>query len=529
MALGGQRQIVFITGEQGIGKTALADEFVRRAAASVPGLRIARGQCLESYGPKEAYYPMLEALGQLLRGPSAPSVIHTLAAQAPTWLVQFPARVRHEHRDVLQAEILGATRERMLREINEALETISAEQPLLVLFEDLHWADIPTVDLISTLARGRAGAKLMLLATCRPVDLTISNHSLKGLMHDLVVHQLSHELALQPLGIAEVAEYLSPSLQADLPKGLVEILHRHSDGNPLFLVAALEDLIQRGLLSQENGHWRLTIPVEEIDFRVPENLREMIEARIARLSVEEQRALEAASVSGTAFCVSVVASVTNVDFESFEELCEQLARRHHIVRSAAPLQLPDGRVVPRYEFVHGLYRELLYHGQAWGRRAKLHQRIGERLEVLSANWPGEVALELAHHFEASSDWSRAVKYLRLAADTAIRRLAQAEALGILHRALDLASKLPQAERTLAEKKILSKLAMTYADIESDDEHQQRHADLAESLQLVEVTGELRASRTESAIPTTRTQRVFATPITPAMSSTSALTREHQLI
>ena len=78
----------------------------------------------------------------------------------------------------------------------------------------------------------------------------------------------------------------------------------------------------------------------------------------------------------------------------------------------------------------------------------------------------------------------------MTADTAIRRLAYAEAFGILHRALDLARKLPQAERTLAERKILSKLAMTYADIKSDDEHQQRHADLAESLQLVDVTGEL---------------------------------------
>src|SRR4030095_11143826 len=107
-----------------------------------------------------------------LRGPSAPSVIHTLTAQAPTWLVQFPALVRHEHRSVLQAEILGATRERMLREINEALETISAEQPLMLLFEDLHWADTSTVDLISTRARARARRRQTDAAShlppCRP-------------------------------------------------------------------------------------------------------------------------------------------------------------------------------------------------------------------------------------------------------------------------------------------------------------------------------------------------------------------------
>ncbi len=116
-ALDGKRQIAFITGESGIGKTALADEFQRQAAADVPGIRIARGQCVEGYGGKEVYYPVLEALGQLCRGPSADAVVHALAAEAPTWLIQFPALLKPEHRESLQREILGATRERMLREI----------------------------------------------------------------------------------------------------------------------------------------------------------------------------------------------------------------------------------------------------------------------------------------------------------------------------------------------------------------------------------------------------------------------------
>ena len=127
-ALRGERQIVFITGEPGIGKTALADAFQRQAAVEAPGLRIARGQCVEGYGGKEAYYPMLEALGQLCRGTGGDSVVQILAAQAPTWLVQFPALVKPEQREMLQREILGSTRERMLREIGDALETISSEK-----------------------------------------------------------------------------------------------------------------------------------------------------------------------------------------------------------------------------------------------------------------------------------------------------------------------------------------------------------------------------------------------------------------
>ena len=118
-ALRGQRQIVFVTGEPGIGKTAMVDVFQQQAAADVPGLRLACGQCLEGYGGKEAYYPMLEALGQLCRGAGGDAVVQALAVHAPTWLVQFPALVTREHRDTLQRELLGATRERMLRELAE--------------------------------------------------------------------------------------------------------------------------------------------------------------------------------------------------------------------------------------------------------------------------------------------------------------------------------------------------------------------------------------------------------------------------
>src|SRR6202040_1855519 len=124
---------------------------------------------VEGYGGKEPYYPMLEALGQLCRGHEGESVVATLAAQAPTWLAQFPALLKREHRETLQREILGATRERMLREISEAVETITAETPLMLVFEDLQWVDQATVDLISALARRRAPAKLLLIATYRSV------------------------------------------------------------------------------------------------------------------------------------------------------------------------------------------------------------------------------------------------------------------------------------------------------------------------------------------------------------------------
>src|SRR6202166_727216 len=148
----GQRQIVFVTGEPGIGKTALADEFQRLATAEVASLRIGRGQCIEGYGGIEAYYPVLEALAQLCRGTSGAALLQTLAAPAPTWLVQLPALINGEQCKAFRHEIVGGTPSRMLREMSEALEAITTELPLLLVFEDLHWADHPTVDLISALA-----------------------------------------------------------------------------------------------------------------------------------------------------------------------------------------------------------------------------------------------------------------------------------------------------------------------------------------------------------------------------------------
>jgi DNA-binding winged helix-turn-helix (wHTH) protein len=146
-AMHGQRQIVFVGGEPGIGKTALVDAFHQRAARQ-PNVRIARGQCVEGFGGKEPYYPMLEALGQLLRDRNGAPVLQILTTQAPTWLVQFPSFVQAAQREALQREILGATRERMLREICEALESLTQTNPLIVVFEDLQWVDPSTLDLI---------------------------------------------------------------------------------------------------------------------------------------------------------------------------------------------------------------------------------------------------------------------------------------------------------------------------------------------------------------------------------------------
>jgi predicted ATPase/DNA-binding winged helix-turn-helix (wHTH) protein len=459
----GERQIVFITGEAGIGKTALADEFRRQSLATALCLCVATGQCVEGYGGKEPYYPMLDALGRLCAGPEADWIVEILAARAPTWLVQLPALLNREHRKLLQREIRGITRERMLREICEALETMTAECPLLLVFEDLQWVDHSTVDLISALARRQGPARLMLIATCRPLDWEPRDHPLKALKQDLLVHRLCREFALPPLTEAEVGEYLAArSSGTSLPQGLSALLHRHSEGNPLFMVAALDHMTKRALISRQNGSWRLQVPLAQIDLAVPDDLRRMIEAQLERLAVDEQRVLELASIAGASFSATVINAVADVDPQMFEDLCEDLSRRHQIVRWTATQHFPDGATSERYEFVHALYRQVLYDRVAPRRRAKLHQRIGARLEVLHPEPTDEVVPELAHHFEAAADWPRAVEYLRLEADIARRRFAHSQADSLLQRALELVSRLPEAERAPKELELLAKLAANRA-------------------------------------------------------------------
>lgn len=137
-------------------------------------------------------------------------------------------------------------------------------------------------------------------------------------------------------------------------------------------------MTQRGFVSRENGTWKLDVPLEEIDPQVPESLRQMIEARIDRLSEEERPALEVASVAGVSFSTAVSAAGANMDMESCENSCEELSRRRQKVHSADPQHFPDGIASSRYEFVHALYREVLYQRQSPGRRAKLHLRVAER-------------------------------------------------------------------------------------------------------------------------------------------------------
>jgi len=441
-AINGQRQVIFVTGEAGIGKTTLVDMFHQRAAFR-PNLRIARGQCVEGFGGKEAYYPVLEAFGQLIRDAADSPIVQILIKRAPTWLIQFSTLVKPEQRAALQRETLGATRERMVREICEALEAVTVENPLLLILEDLQWVDPSTLDVISALARRRGPAKLVVLGTYRPADVVILQSPLKSFKQDLLIHTLCEELLLERLEKTEIGKYLEAKFPGNsLPSGLSNLVYQHSGGNPLFMVAIVQGLLKDGLIAQEQGRWTLTKPLQSIDPGVPDTLQQMIELQFGLLNASEQRILKCASVAGERFSVWTITRALDIDPGQIEDLCESLAEKQHFLNSSGIQELANGEFSARYEFKHSLYRQAIYNKLSDGHRSKLHRQLGERGEEIFAKGTKEIAAELAMHFERGRDYKRAAKYLQQAADNAIRRFAYHEAVGLSRRGLELLDRLP---------------------------------------------------------------------------------------
>ncbi len=441
----GHRQVVFLSGEVGIGKTAVVEAFLAGVAAD-PEVWTARGQCLEQYGAGEGYLPVLEALGRLCRAPGREDLVALLGSHAPTWLAQMPWLVGAARRESLRRDTLGATRDRMLRELAEVLETLTAERTLVLVLEDLQWSDPSTLDLLAVLARRREAARLVVLGTYRPVEVIVAAHPLRSVHQELRLHGLCTDVPLELLDRAAVERYLALRFPGHaFPAALADALERRTEGNPLFLVTVADVLVGQGDVAERDGSWQLTVPLAEIERHVPDSLRRMIEQQVDRLDADDRRVLEAAAVAGIEFSAAAVAAALEADLLVVEDRCQTLARRGQFLAAAPTRELPDGTPLARYEFVHGLHQHVLHDGVPPARRARLHLAVGSWLEGASGARAADVAAELAVHFEHGRDDRRAIRHLRRAADTDLQRHANREALAHLERALRLVDRLPAEE------------------------------------------------------------------------------------
>ena len=454
--LAGERQMIFVIGEAGIGKTALVDTFARYAGFD-RSIRIGTGQCLEQYGVGEAYMPILEAIGRLCREDER--VVEVLRAHAPMWLMQMPSLLSNAEREALSREVSGATRERMLREMGEALEALTAEQPLVLILEDLHWSDYATLDLISYIATQRRPAHLMVIATYRTVELIVSGHPLKAVKQELLGKQQCEELPLAYLNEEAIAKYLSVRFPGNsFPDGLASLICERTEGNPLFMVNVVDYLLTDGLIVRHEGNWQLVAGIETVEIGVPDSIKQMIEKQIDVLDPEIQRILEAASVAGREFSTLAIVAALAEDRANVEARCDQLARQRRFIHDCGVQVLPNGEVAGRYGFIHALYRNVLCNRVSSTRRVQFHRRIGERGEEIYGERAREIATELAMHFERGSDYERAVKYLKQAADNAIRRFAYQEAVTLAQRGLELVANLPDT-RARTEQELCLQLTL----------------------------------------------------------------------
>jgi DNA-binding winged helix-turn-helix (wHTH) protein len=442
-AAAGQRRVVVVSGEAGIGKTALMDAFAGAACADGPAIS-ARGQCVPGVGGTEQYYPVMEVLGHLCASPEGSAACRTLERVAPAWLAMLGREsVAGEGRAGVPAG------ERMPGSLCAALEEISTARPLILVFEDLQWADSATLNLVAALARRRAAARLLVVGTLRPRGAA-AGHSLKEFAHDLLQQRLCTEIVLKPLEKAATMKLLARELGVETaPERLGDFIHRHAEGNPMFAIVLLRHLLAQRFVVPHGTDgaidWRMAANFEEMEAGVPEELAQMVELEIEQLTSEEQSLLEAGSLMNVAFPAWAVAAALCKDSLETEVACDELAQRLYFVQRAGQDELPNGASSAFYAFTHGMYREVLYQRQSAARRAQRHIRVAERLGELFAGREAQVSREMAMHFEAAGSWQRGVTARREAARYALDRQAHAEAAELLEQALGRAEHLSDSE------------------------------------------------------------------------------------
>jgi DNA-binding winged helix-turn-helix (wHTH) protein/tetratricopeptide (TPR) repeat protein len=441
----GERAVVWIAGEAGIGKSTLIERFI----SLVEGGTHARGQCVDLYGAGEPYLPVLEAIAELCRGDADASAL--LRAVAPSWLLQLPWLSTADERESLGREVAGAGPERMLREMGEFLDRYAARTPLLLVTEDLHWSDRATVQLIDYFARRRAGGRVMWLASFRLAEVVARDHPLRLLRQELRLHGRCEELVLDSFSEREVAHYVAehaPALAAD--EDFVRALHQRTDGVPLFVASLASEAITQA----RSGVDRAASPPPRAEafaraapaFAVPENLTGLIDQYISRLDDDDRALLSAAAVCGTEFRSVVVAHALERDLAWVEDRCESLARMQ--LWLAAPAGAPGGAP---YAFRHELFRQVLYERTGASLRLRLHRQVGRALETERAAGRPVSAAELAMHFARCRESLLALRYCAEAAESALRHLSPFECKELAAQGLALVGQATDgAERTALE-------------------------------------------------------------------------------
>jgi DNA-binding winged helix-turn-helix (wHTH) protein/tetratricopeptide (TPR) repeat protein len=418
----GSGRLIAVTGEAGIGKTTVVEEFLSELTEPC---RVTRGRCSEWLAAAEPHLPILEAVDGFLAEDR--ELESSLRRIAPTWHAHVAPRDDEAPPLERAAEQpLAGSAQRLMRELTAFLEEIARARPVVIFLEDMHWSDVSTVDVIAHLAARIARLRVLLIITYRPHELIASSHPFRRLSGQLVARDELVELRLHLLASPDVRAYVRTCFgEHDVPSDVAAFVYRRTEGNPLFMVELVRYL-------QEH---RASGGRPDIGGEIPGSLRGMIERTLQLLDRDARDVLDVAAVHGYEFESAIVARVAGREAAHVEERLQSLDRVHGLVILDREHTLPDGTFSMRYRFVHVLYQDSLYKSIAPTRRADAARRIAESLASAYESRTDAVAGQLAALFEMGRDFWQASTYLLAASKSAARRFAFLEASELARRGL----------------------------------------------------------------------------------------------
>jgi DNA-binding winged helix-turn-helix (wHTH) protein len=452
----GGRQVCFVLGDPGIGKTTLVDALVDELEDAGDVIAV-RGQCVEQHGAPEAYLPVIGALGQLRRSTHGDAALAALWRHAPGFLAQLPYLVpddRYAELTQRVRETAGGSDGRTTRQLALAIEQIADAATVVLVLEDLQWTDVATVDLVALLAQRREPARIVVIATARRAELAVAGHPFDRTMRGLVARAGATALILAPLAVVDTQRYLDARFPGHaLPAALAQTIDRITGGTPLFVASFVDDLAARGMITASGT---LARSLDEIAAHRPETVTQMIDLQIDRLEPDDQRTLEAAAVVGAEVATGLVEAALGTPAFGHDERLDELARRGLFVRRLPSEDWPDGTVQSRFGFSHALVREVCLRRNVEMRRQRWHRSIAERLvSGFRAGPPGAQAAAIAAHYDQGQVPAAAVSHYAIAAERTQQRHASRDALALYRRALELLRRLPEtAERDAQELGLL---------------------------------------------------------------------------
>jgi tetratricopeptide (TPR) repeat protein len=428
-AAGERCRIALVGGEAGSGKTRLVREFANTAASD--GVRVLYGAC--DAVVRTPYRPFVEILEQLVRGADAATLradLGTAGGELTRLLPDLQLRVEGLRTPVSADP--DTERLRLHTAVTEWLVSVSRRQPLLLVLEDGHWADTPTLLLLRHLARAEADACMLVLATFRDTEAEVPAE-LADTLADLRRSDEVVRLRLDGLSEDDVAEFVrratgddDASVAGELPQSIRDL----TDGNAFLLCELWRTLVETGAVAVDAGTVRLLRPLLEI--ATPQSVREVVSQRVARLEPTTRDLLELAAVAGPEFELEALRRAAPAESARLDAL-------EPAVRSGMIEELPGQALA--YRFTHELVRRALYDRLSGLRRAELHLRVGTALEAADPSPRSRALADLAYHFAAAAavgGGPRAVEYNLLAAAAASAALDYDEAASRLRTALQLA-------------------------------------------------------------------------------------------